>query len=206
VDAPDGREYAVGSVDGFLARYNGTYSVYVVNFSWNGSTARTVTATIKQYEGSGGAVSSVIVSQSITPANIVNGMVWLGEVTLPVKDMAPENTDSYFTVSVQSGNTSDRFLDMLLIDTSGETVLINLPGGGYTDYWIDAPNLKGEVGKVLGSVGDRSAAVSVLANTTMSGGPVTLQPGSNQFTVYSPNGQPGLAGEYLPHWWLERLY
>lgn len=205
-DAPDGREYAVGTVDGFKARYNGTYTVYAVNSSWDGSAARNVTATIRQYEATGGAVSQAAVSQSITPANILNGMVNLGEVTLPVKDMAPDNTDSYYTVSLLSGDTSDRFLDLILVDTAGQLLVINLPGGGYTDYWVDAPDLSTGIGRILGSNADRSAAVSVLSGTDWSGGPLMLEPGINQFTVYSPAGQPGMDGEYIPHWWMERLY
>lgn len=208
-DLPDGREYQLGVVDGFYPRYDGTYTVYAVNFSWNGATARTVTATLRQYEAAGGAVSVASVSQSVTPANVLNGMVNLGEVTLPVKDMPPDNTDSYFTAAVTSANTADRFLDLLLVDSSGSTILINLPGGtGYTDYWVDAPAIGGgaSVGRVIGSVQDRAQAVSVLSNTDMSGGPLELVPGINQFTIYSPQGQPGLEGEYIPHWWLERLY
>jgi hypothetical protein len=205
-DPPDGREYQIGTVDGFNARYNGTFTVYAVNQSWDGSGARSVTATIRQYEQAGGAVSQAAVNQSVTPANVLNGIVNLGQVTLPVKDMAQDNTDTYYTVSLLSGDTSDRFLDLLLVDSSGQLVLINLPGGGYTDYWIDAPGLSTRIGRVLGSVADRSAAVSVLSATDSSGGPLMLEPGVNQFTVYSPSGQPGIDGEYIPHWWMERLY
>jgi hypothetical protein len=204
-DAPDGREYSIGDVDGFNARYDGTYTVWAVNYSWNGSTARTVTATIRQYEASGGAVSSYALSQSITPANVLNGMVNLGEITLPVKDMAPDNNDSYYTVSLLSGNTSDRFLDLLLVDSSGQTLLVNIPGGGYTDYWFDAPGLGVDLGRVLGSFNDRGQAVSCMTNTDSTGGPLILNPGINQVTVYSPQGQPGLEGQYVAHWWLERL-
>lgn len=205
LDSPDGREYEIGDVDGFTARYHGTYTVWAVNFSWNGSTARNISATIRQYEASGGAVSSYTLTQSITPANVLNGMVNLGEINLPVKDMAPDNVDSYFTAALLSGNSADRFLDLILVDSSGQTFLLNIPGGGYTDYWVDAPGLGSDIGRVLGSMQDRQQAVSCLTNTDITGGPLILDPGINQFTIYSPQGMPGLEGEYIPHWWLERL-
>lgn len=204
-DIPDGREYGLPVVDTFNARYDGTYTVYAVNFTWSLTTARTVTATFKQYEISGGAVSSASVSQSITPANVLNGMVNLGEITLPIKDMADDNIDSVFTAAVTSGQSGDRFLDLILVDTSGQLVLINLPGGGYTDYWIDKPDINRKIGRVLGSTADRQQAVSVMANSFLSGGPLKLDPGVNVFTIYSPQGQPGLDGEYIAQWWQERL-
>jgi hypothetical protein len=205
-DPPDGREYAITPVDGQNARYGpATYSVLAVAWSWNGTAARTVTVTIRQYESSGGASSLAVVSASVTPASVLNGIVNLGEVTLPVKEMPPDNTDSYFTVAVTSANTSDRFLDVLLLDTAGQTFWISLPGSGYSDYWIDEPAAAAYLGRVLGSIGDRSQAVSVLGSTFASGGTLRLVPTDNVFTLYSPSGQPSIELDYLPHWWHERL-
>lgn len=205
-DAPDGREYAIDDVDGIPARYEGTYTAFLAASAFHGTGARTLTVTVRQYEAAGGAVSSFSLVQSVTPAGVVNGMVSMGEITMPVKMMPPDNTDSYFTVSVQSGDTLDRFLDLLLIDTSGQLVMINLPGGGYSDYYLDAPNMKQKAGLVLGSNTDRSAAVSVMyPNFIMSGGPLLLTPGDNVFTVYSPTGMPALEGDYWPRWQQERL-
>ena len=62
-----------------------------------------------------------------------------------------------------------------------------------------------DIGRVLGSVGDRSAAVSVLGSTAASGGPLSLEPGDNLITVYSPAGMPSLEAGYFPRWWHERL-
>jgi hypothetical protein len=205
-DPPDGREYAISPVDGQNARYGpATYSVLPVAWSWNGTAARTVTVTIRQYESSGGASSSVSVSASVTPASVLNGIVNLGEVTLPVKEMPPDNTDSYFTIAVTSGNAADRFLDVLLLDTQGQTFWISMAGAGYSDYWIDEPAATNRLGRVLGSIGDRSQAVSVLGSTFASGGTLQLVPTDNIFTLYSPSGQPSLEADYLPHWHHERL-
>jgi hypothetical protein len=205
-DPPDGREYAISAVDGQAARYGpATYSVLAVAWSWNGAGARQVTATIRQYESAGGASSSASVSASVTPGSVLNGIVNLGEITLPVKDMPPDNTDSYFTISLTSGNTSDRFLDILLLDTQGQTFWISMAGSGYSDYWIDEPGTANRLGRVLGSIGDRSQAVSVLGSTFASGGPLRLVPVDNIFTLYSPSGQPALEADYLPRWHHERL-
>jgi hypothetical protein len=206
LDVPDGNtEYAAGSVDSQNARYDGTYSVIAVNWSWNSIGARNVTVTINQYEATGGAVTSADITAPVDPALVKNGMVNLGEITLPLKAMSPENTDGYFTVAVTSGNTADRFMDVILIDTRGQLAWINMPGSGYTDYWIDVPDLGVNAGNVLGSMDDRSQAVSVLDQVILSGGPFRLEPGENLLTVYSPSGMPALDAAYWPRWWHERL-
>jgi hypothetical protein len=208
VDPPDGREYQVPQVDGQNARYSGTYSVVLANWTWDGSAARTVTVTIRQYSNSGGISSSTPIAASVTPAQVTNGIVVLGEVTLPVTDMAPDNTDSYYTVAVQSSDSSDRFLDLMLLDSQGSMFLVNLPAGqGFTDYYIDAPDAgaTAPLGRVLGSDQGRGSAVSVLGNTLASGGPLTLTPGDNLLTVYSPAGMPALEADYWAHWHHERL-
>lgn len=206
-DPPDGREYGIDDVDGVPARYEGTYTVLLIASSLNGATARTITVTVRQYEAAAGAVSTVTAQQSITPSGVTNGVINLGEITLPVKQMSAENIDSNFTVSVVSGNTADRFLDLLLIDTSGQLVLINLTGGGYSDYYFDAPSVTQLVGLALGTDTDRTGAVSVMGSlgTIMSGGPMQLTPGDNVFTVYATAGMPGLEGDYWPRWQQERL-
>jgi hypothetical protein len=207
LDTPDGtHEYFPSSVTpGQAARFVGTYTMLLANFSWHGAGARTVSVTAKQYEASGGAVSSTILSQSVTPSGVSNSLVNMGNITLPIKDMAPDNTDSYFTFSPTSGDTLDRFMDILLLDTQGQLVWISLPGAGYTDYWIDSPELTADVGRVLGSVQQRAQAVSVLGQTFMTGGPMRLSPGDNLIMVYSPGGMPALEAQYFPNWWSERI-
>jgi hypothetical protein len=205
LDPPDGREYTIDQVDGQNAVYRGTYSGVLSAWSWNGTAARQVTITIRQY-ASGVQVASGTISALVTPAQVQNGLAVLGEITLPLLDIAPDNNDAYFTVAVTSANTADRFLDILLLDTQGSTFLVNVTGGaGFTNYYIDAPDATSDVGRVLGSNAGRSSAVSVLGQTFASGGPLRLEPGDNILTVYSPSGQPALYGEYEAHWWHERL-
>ena len=210
-DPPDGREYAINPVDGVPARYEGTYTVLLIAQSLNGATARTITVSVNQYEAAGQIETSDSVSESVTPSGVVNGVINLGEITLPIKQMPADNTDSFFTVDVVSGNSADRFLDLLLIDTSGQLFLVNIPGSGYTDYFFDAPSLTQLLGLALGTNTDRSAAVSIsgmgaaVPSLITSGGPLTLVPGDNVFTVYSPSGMPGLEGDYWPRWQQERI-
>lgn len=206
-DPPDGtHEYSPSSVTpGQPARFNGTYTMLLANLSWNGATARNVTVTAKQYEQAGGAVSSTALVQSITPSGVANSLVNMGEITLPIKDMAADNIDSYYGFTVTSANTSDRFMDLLLLDTQGQLIWISLPGSGYSDYWVDSPELTADIGKVLGSVQSRAQAVSVLGSTFMTGGPLRLVPGDNLLMIYSPSGMPALEAQYFPRYWSERL-
>ena len=203
---PDGREYMIDQVDQQNARYDGTYTVLLIAASLHGTTGRNVTVTIRQYESSGGDSSTVAASAYLGPAELVNGIINLGEVTLPVKEMPLENTDSYYSIAVTSDDTADRFLDVVLIDSQGSTFITSINGAGYTDYWYDAPSIDTGVPLVIGSVDDRSQAVSVMADTLISGRPIRVLPGDNTLTVYSPSGMPALEAEYWPHWWHERLW
>lgn len=207
LDPPDGtHEYNPASITpGQPARFVGTYTVLLANFSWNGSAARNVSVTFKQYEQAGGAVSSTTLTQSVTPANVANSMVNMGNITLPIKDMAEDNIDSYFTVSPNSANTSDRFMDLLLLDTQGQLIWISMPGSGYSDYWVDSPELTADAGRVLGSVQNRQQAVSVLGSTFMTGGEMRISPGDNLIMFYSPSGMPAVEAQYFPRYWSERL-
>jgi hypothetical protein len=213
-DTPNGgTEYAVQAVaSGVNARFNGTYSILAVAETINSpSTSRTVTLTIKEYEYSGGPATSTTVARAFVPDTTgavdltsgLNGFVALGEVTLPQRDIAPDNTASYFTVTVTDTDTSDRWLDVLFIDTSGQLVLINL-GSGYTSYFVDVPDQTSDFGRILGSQGDRNQAASVLANAIVSGGPLLVNPGSNTMLMYSVDGAPSAVGTYRPAYRIDR--
>jgi hypothetical protein len=214
-DAPTGTiYYTVPSlISGQNATFNGTYSILLINYTWNSPTvARTIAVTVTQWEYPGQVTTTVDqqtqVIQTITPSTqVINGIVALGELTLPNRDIAPENTQAYFSVSVYSSNNSDRFYDVLFLDTMGQTVLVNIPTGStsYANYWVDEPSIDRDLGRVLGSSTDRTRAVSVLDNTLVSGGPMTVDPGANILLSYSLQGAPGLVASYMPRWWRERL-
>ena len=204
-DPPDGRQYTVDQVAGQNARFSSTYSVMLVAWSLDGAAARNVTVTITQYFSSGGNYAQASLTGSVTPSQVLNGIIILGEITLPIIDIPPENTDAYYAASVLSADLADRFMDLVLVDTMGQTFLINNTGPGYLNYWIDAPDGTSDLGRVSGSIQDRAMAVSVLGATMATGGPLRMDPGDNLLTVYSPSGQPAMEGDYWPRWWQERL-
>jgi hypothetical protein len=213
-DTPNGgTEYAIqASAPGVNARFNGTYSILAVAETINSpSTSRTVTLTIKEYEYSGGPATSIPVARTFTPDTTgavdltsgLNGFVALGEVTLPQRDIAPDNTASYFTVTMTDTDTSDRWLDVLFIDTSGQLVLCNL-SSAYTNYFVDVPDQTSDLGRILASQADRNQAASVLANAIVSGGPLLVNPGDNTLLAYAVEGAPSIVATYRPAYRIDR--
>jgi hypothetical protein len=213
-DVPNNTEYLIPSVNGLLnASFSSTYTVLLCNYSWNSLTVgspRQVTVTVNQYEYPGGPRYSVQVTRSVTPAtDIVNGIVNMGEVTLPVKDYIAYNDQSYFTISINDTDTGDRFMDVLFLDTTGQTVLINIdpgqPGyGQYVNYFIDEATPDRDLGFVGASMQDREHQVSVLDYAEINGGALYIAAGDNLFMTYSPSGAPDLAVVYAPRWFLDR--
>jgi hypothetical protein len=208
-DNPDGRQYNVPQViSGVNSLYRGTYSVVLMNFTWDNPTAvRQITLTIYQYEYVNGPVWTVQLTRVLTPAtDIVNGVVIMGEITLPVKDMDPSNTSAYYAVSVNDTDQADQFLDVLFLDTQGQTVIVNIsPGNAYTNFFVDEPTSDRDLGRIMGSNLDRSQAISCLDAAIVSGGPFYLIPGDNVFLAYSPSGAPNLGVSYLPRWYSDRI-
>jgi hypothetical protein len=219
-DAPDGTtQYPVISpVASQNARFAGTYTVVLVNLLWdNPSAARTVTVTVNQYEYPGGPVSAVSTFPlALTPNSYDilnrptpsgNGFVVLGEVTLPARDLADDQSTAYFTVTVTDTDTTDRFLDVLFLDTEGQTILVDIgaAGTGYVNYYLDAPDPNNDLGDLLGSSYDRSQAVSVIDSSIWAGGPLSVIPGVNPILVYAVEGQPNLIATYAPCWYTDRL-
>ena len=94
-DTPNGgTQYPVPSlVTGVNARFGGTYTALLTNFTWNNPTAsRTITVTVTQAEYAGGPSYTTSVSTTVTPSTgVTNGLVVVGELTLPYKDLAPDN-------------------------------------------------------------------------------------------------------------------
>jgi hypothetical protein len=209
-DAPTGVAYTVPSlISGVNALFGGTYTIMLINYVWDQPTlTRQITVTVTQYEYVGGPSYSVSTpARSITPAtDIVNGVVSMGELTLPIKDIDPSNTSAYFTVSITDTDQADQFLDVLFLDTQGETVIINIPpGNSYVNFFIDEPTADRDLGRIMGSDLDRSQAISVLDAAIVSGGPFYIYPGDNTFLAYSPSGAPSLGISYLARWFTDRL-
>lgn len=189
------------------ADFDGTYTIILTVDSWNSpSSSRTITVTVYQYEYSGGASYPVSVSVTLTPnTQVTNGIVVVGTLTLPSKAVAPDNTGGYYAVAVTDTNTSDRFYDCLLLDTQGQTVIVNEPSGGYINYYLDEPDPTVDIGRILGSQFGRPDAISVSdALQSLSGGPITLEPGDNTLFAYCMEGAPAIGVSYYPRWYFDR--
>lgn len=208
-DAPNGTiHYPVPSlIAGVNAVFGGTYSILLVASSFNSpSTSHTVTVVFTQYEYSGGpSVTSPPVARVFVPNNDArNGMINLGSITLPVKDIAPDNTGALFDATVLSSNTSDRMLDLILVDNQGQTAWVNTTGS-YTLYYLDEPSTDRDLGRLLGTSSTRGRAVSVMGDTSISGGPPTVDPGANTLLCYAKEGAPALTAFLFERFFLDRI-
>jgi hypothetical protein len=213
-DPPDGtHQYTMPQpVTGVNADFSGTYTVYLINSSWSGSTstARAVLVTVTQYEYPGGPgypVSTLPVI--VAPNQVANGILTAGVLTLPVKAVAPDNVGGYYTVSVTDSQTSDRFFECIFLDTQGQTVVINEPSNGYLNYYIDAPDPNVSLGRIMGSQGGRPNAISVMDNTPyISGGPLFVEPADsdNQVFCYCADGSaPNVSLSYFASYFFDRI-
>jgi hypothetical protein len=190
---------------GTVPHFRGTYSM-MVNGTFNTpSASRTVTVTVNEYERAGGSVTSISsCSRTITPnTDAVNGLVTIGELTLPNKDIPDENNNAVYYVVVSSTNGSDTVQDVLMLDTMGQTVFIN-EGTAYSQYFIDEPFPDRDIGRVLGSQFDRPYAISVLDKAFPTGGPISLEPGDNILFAYCVEGAPALVASYFPRYYIDR--
>jgi hypothetical protein len=206
-DPPDGRQYPVPSlVAGVNARFGGTYSVVLVAYAWNAPTVpREVTVTVWQYEYPGGPSYPAAVSATLTPSGITNGIVTIGELTLPVRDIAPDNTTAYFAVGINSANLADQFLDVIFLDTLGSTLMVANNTESVNNLYVDAATVDRDIGRVMGSWYDRAEAVSILGSAFVSGGPLTVEGGQDAILLaYSLEGCPAVSITYTPRFFLDR--
>jgi hypothetical protein len=210
-DAPDGtHQYAVPQpLTGVNADFAGTYTIYLINSSWNGSGARTITVTVTQYEYAGGPSYSVsTLPVTITPSQVTNGIVTAGVLTLPVKQVAADNSGGYYSVSPLSSNTGDRFYEAIFLDTQGQSIIINRSAAGYVQYFIDAPDPNLNLGLIQGSNGGRPNAVSVFADCLISGTAIAIEPsdGENMLFAYCADAlAPAIGLNYSPAWYYDRF-
>jgi hypothetical protein len=207
-DIPDGTTpYVIAGTDPSIpAGFGGTYSVLLVARAYDNPTApRTVTVTFNQYAYPGDVAFSQPVAASIIPnSQVTNGFTWLGEITLPLLDLPPENLQAYVTATITSTDPADRFLDLILLDTQGSTVLVNSPGTAAQMY-VDPPDVDRDWGRILATDGERDQAESIMQNATVSGPPLSVEPGDNNLLAYCIEGAPSLAASYVPRWRMDRV-
>lgn len=212
-DVPNGgTQYTMPQLAGGVqADFQGTYTVYLVNASWSGTGSRTITVTVTQCEYGGGATYTVsTIPVTVTPSQVVNGILTAGVLTLPIQNLAADNTAGYFSVSVTDTNTADRWYDCIFLDTQGSTVVINQPASAssYLTYYVDEPDPIVTVGNILGSQIGRPGAVSVTNNAVISGPPMSIEPSDadNILFCYSADGvAPAVACSFFPRWFFDRF-
>jgi hypothetical protein len=208
--APGTTEFPVLPLDASSpARFDGTYSIVLIADTWNTPTAaRTITVTVKEYEFTGGnSFTTTTTPVTVTPSTqISNGIFIAGVITLPYKALPADNYLSYFTVIITDSNASDTFYDCLILDTQGQTAMINEPVLSYVTYWIDLPSPVAGLGLVLGSQYTRAEAVSVSDAAILSGGPLTVNPGNNLLLAYCAEGAPALSVSYYPAYFTDRPF
>lgn len=215
-DTPNGLTYypLQGLEPNFYPRFGGTYTVVVVAYAWDSpANPRTITVGVTQNEQTGGATYYSQVSAVITPntlpqcsdTNALYGpMVVIGEMTLPLQDIPPDNLHCNFVVDIASSDTSDSFMDILFLDTMGSTVIIQSPTA-YTNYYLDEAPSDRDLGLIGGSLYDRADAISVLDRATVAGGPMSVDPfGNPMLLVYAAEGAPSCEMTYFPRWFLDR--
>ena len=211
-DVPDGtHQYSVPQpLSGINADFAGTYTIYAVASSLNGSASRTVTVTCTQYEYAGGpSYTQSTLPVSFTPSQIVNGILVAGVMTLPIRQVAADNSGGYYSFTITDSNTADRWLDLIALDTQGQTICVNRSASGYLNYYIDEaePNLN--LGLIMGSSVGRPGAISVYADCpAISGTGIYLEPaeGENQLFAYSADAQaPAIGLTYSPRWFFDRF-
>lgn len=210
-DPPDGRQYAVTSlVPGVNARFNGTYSMVAVSYNWDSpSVQRLVTITVYEYQYVGGPVTSSSCSRLITPDTTdssVGGICQIGNLSLPFHDIAGDNSTAYYEVGITSANASDRFSDILFLDTTGQTFIVDTGDTEYVNFYLDEPDSSRAIGRILGSAFDRTEAISVSDMLySMSGGPITINPGDNKIFLFSTAGAPAAVVSYFDRYRVDRV-
>jgi hypothetical protein len=207
-------------------RYHGTYQGILVVNTWGGSTtaARDVWVNIDLHDRDPALPGAVLLGTAEiggpgahagwVPTGLPM-LVDLGFITLPLVQLPDDNQDATYSVRIHSnltagGITADRFMDLLLLDVTGQTVVIDdtRPGagvGGFADYFLDEPDTTTSYGAILGSNGGRTSARSVTEYLVFaSGGPFILEAGQNLMLAYSRDGAPSLGLEYNARWWFDR--
>lgn len=203
-------DFVTGIFPNLQPHFQGTYSFYIAAAAFNTpSAARTVTVTVNEYESDpGGSLPAPTATSNcartfVPNTDAPNNLICIGEITLPNKDIPPENIQALYKVVVSSTNGSDTIQDVIMIDTMGQTVIVN-DTLGYPEILIDEPTPDADIGRIMGSQFDRPYAISILDSAYPTGGPLTLEPGDNILFAYCVEGAPALNASYFPRYFIDR--
>lgn len=181
--------------------------------------ARTVTVAFNLYNGTTSVTGPTMVCTYSPSAGfaktylpVVDNTRLSDVVYLPPLG-APDDAAWYLRVTLSSTNTLDKFDDLLLLDTRGDTILVQggtISTGTLAAVFVDEPAVGQDDGLISGSTatsgsGGRATALSIGAYTNVAGfGPLRVYPGDNQFLVHAPTGAPASTVTYAPRWQQDR--
>jgi len=185
------------------ATYDGTYSL-VLGGNGGGGGNDTVQITVTQLEN-GVAVASKTVSLTYTAPSLLTGkLIPVGDVTLPLRATADDNTLTSYTFQVNHTFGLDTYTDLMLCDVRGQTV-IAVPPAAVPNVYVDAPTVDQGIGPIMASASGRSAAYGIFDGVLAVGGPILFEPGTNKIMAWTKTGAPTISATYFPRWLDERV-
>ena len=186
------------------ANLRGTFSI-VLGGATDG-TAGTIQVTVTQKEN-GTQVGDPWVSPQVTHDITTQGLLFvIGEVTLPLYDTPSDNTLTSYLINVNISAGTDRYSELMLCDTTGQTILTDTAAAssGVVVY-VDEPSPLQSGPSVYISSVDRTTAWGKLGDCVVSGGPILFEPGANKILAWTDSGTPAVALSYYPRWLDERV-
>jgi hypothetical protein len=137
-------------------------------------------------------------------ANTTAAYVVLGDLNLPLSEVEP---GAAFNLQAVLADTQlNVYTDLMLLDTTGETVLVNQTPVAFSTLYVDEPDPRYGIGSVnidFGGQG-RTTAASAAAQALISGGPIALEPGTNSLLAHALAGPPTVSATIYPRWQGER--
>lgn len=185
------------------ANLRGTFSVVLGGATVAGAASITVTVTQQEGGSTVGGAWSKTVSWDMS---VAGRLCPVGEVTLPLYDTPSDNSQTSYTVEVDITSGGDRYSELMLCDTSGQTILTDTaaPAAG-SEVYVDEPSALQSGPSVYISSSDRTAAWGKMGDCVLSGGPILLEPGTNKFLMWTDSGTPSITATYYPRWLDERV-
>lgn len=177
----------------------GTYTL-VARLQYSANQTITTTAQIT------GDTFTQTITTKVTTAASGYVLLPLGELTLPTRDVDGTNTAATVDITITNSGSIIQLDQVYLVDTAGESLLVDL-GSGSARYWfLDAPTAGQFTSRVLaGSASDRSNAISV---TPYLRGPAAFNfdPGTNNLLVVcdKATSAPTITCSYYPRSLYER--
>jgi len=184
------------------ATYDGTYTLVVTTSAAPGPN-NTVQVIVTQLEN-GVAVASKTVETSYTSGPLTGPIIPVGDVTLPLRATADDNTATSYTFEVNHTFGLDSYTDLMLCDVRGQTV-IAVPPTTVPAIYVDAPQVGQGVGPIMASAAGRSQAYGIFDGVLAVGGPILFEPGTNKIMAWARTGAPTVAATYFPRWLDERV-